>query len=196
MRTRTAAVVRIIPHDNLLKAYVRTSSFCGTVVSTCCNTEPVFFPTQHKSLKETEANMFRLADELKRVDSQRRELLREKEQLSVRVNMVQEALERQVEQSVELRKQVRYTSCCCCLLYECQYTASSQSSTDARAPPASWWKRYRIRHLCVRSLYRPVLLYRSTRWCEYIALRVMLLLFGSSIKPVISTMYVRTYPYL
>lgn len=53
--------------------------------------------------------MFRLADELKRVDSERRELLREKEQLIVRVNMVQEALERQVEQSVELRKQVGYT---------------------------------------------------------------------------------------
>lgn len=58
--------------------------------------------------------MFRLADELKRVDSQRRKLLREKEQLSVRVNMVQEALERQVEQSVELRKQVRYTAAVGC----------------------------------------------------------------------------------
>ncbi|CAM9391785.1 unnamed protein product, partial [Laminaria digitata] len=60
----------------------------------------------HKNLKETEANMFRLADEFKRVDSQRRELLREKEQLRMRVTLVEEALARQVEQSVELREQV------------------------------------------------------------------------------------------
>lgn len=160
---RTRAVVRIIPHDNLLiysihqVLYVRTSSFCGTVVSTCCNTEPVFFPTQHKSLKETEANMFRLADELKRVDSQRRELLREKEQLSVRVNMVQEALERQVEQSVELRKQVRYTSCRAAGVQQCTYSTQqtvNQVPMHVRLPPGGV---YRIRHQCVRSIHRPVL---------------------------------------
>lgn len=71
--------------------------------------------------------MFRLADEFKRVDLQRRELLREKEQLRMRVTLVEEALARQVEQSVELREQVRYTGSCCT-------RASIQSSA-----PASWW---------------------------------------------------------
>lgn len=104
--------------------------------------------------------MFRLADEFKRVDSQRRELLREKEQLRVRVKMVQEALERQVEQSVELRKQVRLYA----LLYERHHTAVNTDmctcacllveGVQGTAPACS--------------LYRPVLLYNIHTYHTYV----------------------------
>lgn len=90
-------------------------------VGTYCNTKALLFPWQHKSLKEMEAKMFQLAESAKRVDSQRRELLRHKEQLALRVQLIEAELARQADQSVELRKQVRYTFTC------------------SRAP-ASWWR--------------------------------------------------------
>eukprot|EP00904_Undaria_pinnatifida_P012977 jgi/Undpi1/880/HiC_scaffold_10.g04344.m1 len=60
----------------------------------------------HKSLKDMETKMFQLAESAKRVDSQRRELMRHKEQLAVRVQLIEAELARQADQSVELRKQV------------------------------------------------------------------------------------------
>ena len=117
-------------HESLLitipQQYARNlqSVVCTAVVCVLyrkTNTKPLFASTQHKSLKDMETKMFQLAESAKRVDSQRRELMRHKEQLAVRVQLIEAELARQADQSVELRKQVRYTS--------------------ARAgEPACWWR--------------------------------------------------------